>query len=56
VRLLAYGHPDAWILDAETDEAQRVRLGASLSFVVFVKGDPKIKVADATFNEPEGST
>ena len=55
VRLLAYGRPETWALDAEGDEAERVRLGVPLSFVVFVKGDQQIKVGHVAFGSPEGA-
>ena len=54
-RLLAQGAPETWHLDAAADEAERARLGLPLSFVVFVKGDPQIKVGHVEFGDPGGA-
>lgn len=48
--LLVQGSPDAWERDA-TAEEQRARLALPLSFVVFVKGDPSIRVGRVEFGD-----
>jgi len=53
-RLLAHGAPHTWVLDT-AGEWERQRLGLPLSFAVFVKADPEIKVVRAVFADPDGT-
>ena len=54
-RLLAQGRPETWKLDVAIDEQERARLGLPLSFVVFVKGDPQVKVGHVSTRDPDGA-
>jgi hypothetical protein len=50
-RLFAQGGPETWDRDASADENERARPGLPLSFVVFVKGDSRVKVGHVEFRD-----